>query len=385
MKIIVFGASGFVGRAVIERLKTRSDIELIAAINSDGNAWSLAKDTAINIKQVNILDKSSLKNALEGVTHVVNCTRGADNVMTTGFKNLVDASVAAGVKQFVHLSSVLIYGERPVGAARTESAVPNPQNNLYGKLKLLQDNYLQKSVSNGFKANIICPPNIIGPGSYFLDGLLGMLKNNSFVLLENGGFACATVDVNNVAKAIELALFSGDGSGSRYFVTDAQDVCWRDIVDELRSIAKFDEIYSTNKSELEQRTKVAPVSMNPLKSLKHLVSSDVREALRKDPVLCKVDLFFRGLVAKLPGSMEDKIRLSVEGHMKIKKVDPLHHVNWNFCASQLRNVSHSCEKIQKELGYVPEYSFNQSMKAYRTHYRYLRGLDTSFSELLKFL
>lgn len=385
MKIIVFGASGFAGRAVVDRLSKLQDVELVAAINSDGNAWYLARDTSIQIKRVNILDKQSLQRALSGVTHVVNCTRGSDEVMTVGFRNLVDAALAAGVSQFVHMSSVLIYGDRPSPQACNETAKPDPQNNLYGQLKLKQDQYLQAAVRKGLKANIICPPNIIGPGSYFLDGLLTMLNNNRFALLDSGEYACSTVDVANVAKAIELALLNGDGTGSLYMVTDGENVTWRQLLDELMPLVPGKTPYQTTPAELEERTRAVPVSLNPFRSMRHLVSSDVREALRKDPLLCKVDLFFRGLVAKLPGAVEDKIRLSVEGHQKVSKIDPLKDINWTFCASQLRNVYHSCGKLERELQYKPAYTFRQSMEAYRAHYSYIRGFDTQFADLLRLL
>jgi nucleoside-diphosphate-sugar epimerase len=385
MKVMIFGASGFAGRALAQRLHARQDLDIVAAINSDGNAWSLAKDTTMPIQRINILDKTALKDALVGVTHVVNCTRGSDDVMVQGFKNLVSAALASNVQQFVHLSSLLIYGDRPVAAAKYETATPDPQNNAYGRQKLWQDNYLQSAVKKGLKATIICPPNIIGPGSYFVDGLLNMLRNHSFALLGDGDYACVTADVNNVATALELALRHGDGTGRRYFVTDGQQVTWRMLVSRLTELLESAPVYQTTQTEIEQRIYQSPVSLNPLRSLRHLVSSDVREALRKDPLLCKLDVFFRGLVAKLPGGMEDKIRLSVEGHTKVSKIDPLQHINWNFCAAQLRNVYHSSDKLNAELGYIPEYSFDQSMDAYIAHYRYARGLDTDFAALLQFL
>lgn len=385
MKVAVFGASGFVGNSVINRLSQNDQIEVIAVIHSDGNAWALSKDSKLTIKQVNILDKSQVSNVLKDVTHVVNCTRGSDQVMREGFTNLLNEAIKAKVKNFVHLSSVLIYGERPSAESVFETAKPDPQDNHYAKLKLYQDNLIQASIHKGLHANIICPPNIIGPGSYFLDGLLGMLKNGSFAMLENGQYACATVDVENVAKSIECALLNGDGSGKRFFVTDDEIVSWAQVVENLQLLAAPFKIISTSKDELELRSRKASLSYNPLRSIRHLVSSDVREALRKDPLLCEVDHFFRGLVAKLPSNMEDKIRLSVEGATVVAKSDKLNKINWSFCSSQLRNVNHSCNSIKTELGYKPEHSFSESMEAYRAHFKHLHGYNTDFERLLRYI
>lgn len=381
-KVAVFGASGFAGTAVVERLLKKPDIDVVAIIHSDGNAWRLSRRKDLALRQVDITVREQVRAVMENVTHVVNCTRGSDTVMLKGLEILLSEAKLAAVEQFVHISSVLIYGDRPATESVHETAAPDPQGNAYGVLKLKQDEMVQSTAGKGLPATIICPPNIIGPYSLFLGGLVEMIKSDKVGLLE-GDHACVTVDVDNLAKAIELALFGGDGRGSRYFVTDDHAATWAELTGYLCGLAGKQKLMPLTAQEIESRLQTPPVSYNPLRSLKHLVSSDVREALRKDPLLCKGDMFLRGLIAKLPGNLEDRVRLGVEGPTRVAKVDHAPAINWTFCAAQLRDVTHSCERLQRDLGYTPDHSFAESMSAYVRWYNRMHGYDTGFADILK--
>ena len=383
MRVAVFGASGFAGTAVVERLLSRRDIEVLAVIHSDGNAWRLSRRLDLTLRQVDILARQQVRDVMKDVTHVVNCTRGPDDVMINGLKIILEEVRRAQIKRFVHISSVLIYGDNPSAESVHETAPPDPQSNGYGILKLKQDMLVQAAVKAGLSATIICPPNIIGPYSYFLNGLVNMIKNDQFGLMDDGASACATVDVANLAKAIELALFNGEGSGTRYFVTDNNNTTWAELTEYILPLTGKTDAVQVTRRDIEEHIRVPKVSHNPLRSLKHLVGSDVRESLRQDPLLCKVDMFFRGLVAKLPGHLEDKVRLTVEGPTAIAKVTDEAPINWQFCSGQMRGVFHSCDLLQKELGYAPEFTFVESMKAYIRWHNAMRAYDTEFANILK--
>ncbi|GJL65754.1 MAG: hypothetical protein NPIRA05_07250 [Nitrospirales bacterium] len=382
-RVAVFGASGFAGTAVIERLLAKKDVEVLAVIHSDGSAWRLFRRLDLTLEQVDILSRQQVKNALKGVTHVVNCTRGTDNVMIDGLKILLEEAKHAQVQRFVHISSVLIYGDKPSPDSVHETAQPDPQTNAYGILKLKQDQLVQAAAQSGLPSTILCPPNIIGPSSYLLNGLVNMIKQDQFGLLDDGKTACATVDVANLAKAIELALFHGKGDGTRYFVTDNYNTTWAELTEHLLPLTGKTNAIGITRQEIERHTSISKVSYNPLRSFKHLVGSNVREALRMDPLLCKMDVFFRGLVGKLPGDLEEKVRLTVEGPTAIAKVTNAAPINWQFCSAQMRGVYHSCDLLQKELNYTPEFTFHESMKAYIKWHNTMRGYDTEFSTILQ--
>lgn len=73
----------------------------------------------------------------------------------------------AGVKQFIYMSSIIVYGESaPMGKKKviTKDTVPSPAN-FYGDSKLQADLGLQPLSDEDFKVCILRPPMIYGPGS----------------------------------------------------------------------------------------------------------------------------------------------------------------------------------------------------------------------------
>ena len=124
--IAVVGASGFVGATFVERMMSREGVQLRPFIRSSGNAWRLARHGSLQLATLDLLSEAETRKALEGCTHVVNCSRGNPKVMGLGLDNLLKASQAAGVQRFVHLSSVAVYGEPPHPKSIHENAPTEP-------------------------------------------------------------------------------------------------------------------------------------------------------------------------------------------------------------------------------------------------------------------
>ena len=324
---------------------------------------------------MDILSGKELHAALEGCTHVVNCTRGDNDVMHTGLKNMLKESKAAGVQRFVHISSVAVYGDPPPPEARNESRPARPDKGSYGDTKLRQDRMISAAYRGGLSCANLCPPNISGAYSGFVGNVLSAMRAGSLGLVDRGETACNVVDVENLAHAIRLALSAESVDGERIFITDGPGVTWKRLTDELAELAeRAAPLPPISREQAEAlRPRAAQQSLNPLRSIKHLVSSDVREALRKDPLLARVDRFMRGSVAVLLRSLEDKVRLSVEGPLKVTKApsrDPLTSV---YNLQQLRGVEHSIERAKQVLGYEPLHSFEHSMAVYRRWFKRMRG------------
>src|SRR5262249_26077610 len=153
--------------------------------------------------------------------------------------------------------------------------------------------------------------------------LVDTLRAGRFAFLDDGRHPCNLVDVSNLCHAIELSLVNGPGDGARMFVTDDEDTTWRTVIDSLLPLV--DSNYSVpvvSREQLERSGSTATKRISIAKSLKHIVSSDVREAFRKDPLWEKVDITLRRAVARLGKAREDALRLSVEGPLKVPPRTP---------------------------------------------------------------
>ena len=111
-RIAIVGASGFVGSTLVERLLAQGRDEVLPFIHSSGNAMRLAR-LGIELPTIDLLVRDQVDAALRGCTHVVNCALGGADAALRGLRNLLAACRKHKVERFIHLSSVLVYGDPP--------------------------------------------------------------------------------------------------------------------------------------------------------------------------------------------------------------------------------------------------------------------------------
>jgi len=383
-RVAVFGATGFVGATFVERLLDTSGWEVRPIINRPGSAWRLAR-RGLDMTRANVLDPDQVDAAVRGCTHVVNCSRGDRPIMISGLNNILQSCTRHRVSRLVHLSSVMAYGDPPVATRESDPRQPIAKLS-YGGMKNEQDKMVMEAAGAGLGATILIPPNIAGPHSYFVMGLLGAISEGKFAYLEDGLSPCQLVDVANLCHAMTLALSEGPADGSGYFVNDGKPVTWKTLVESLQPlVATSHAIGSIGRDELAAalaRTRTKP-PIRVSRALLHLVSSDMRQALRKDPLWERVDTALRGWVGKLGTKVERRIRHRVEGPIPVAKRSPRREFHIPMCAQQLRSATQSIDKARKELGYEPPFSFGESMEAFRRWYTTMHGFDTPYAPMLE--
>lgn len=387
MKIAVVGATGLVGAALTEALLQDPAREVVPLIRSAGNAWALARH-GIDLRSVDLLAPDSIASPLEDCTHVVNCSRGDEPVMLKGLKNLLKQCKQQNVRKFVHLSSVAVYGDPPPAESVNESADTQPAKGSYGWIKLQQDKMVQSAARSGLPATVLCPPNILGPGSYFLAQLLDSISGGRFLLADDGQAVCCAVDLANLVHAIVVALDADVDDGERLFITDGEDTTWGQIVERLVPLAINAPVVQTISQEQLRAKMPAPEknSLSLLNAIKHLFSSDVRLALRHDPLIAAVDTGLRGAVAGLGTRVEDKMRHFIAGPIQVPaRSEPGPVPDLQLSLQQLRGIRHSCERARERLGYRPIVSCDEGLQAFSRWYRELRGFDSDISDLSRHL
>ena len=379
MRVAVVGASGLVGNAVVEYLAERN-VDFRPLVGSTGNSWRLMSQ-GYEPSVANVLDRGQVRRGLAGCTHVVNCLRSSDRVMFDGLANLLAVAREQRVERFVHLSSVAVYGDPPPPEAVDESAPARPARGSYGAIKLKQDHMVQAAARRGLSAIVLCPPNITGPGSYFLLQVLGALLRRHLPLVDDGNRFCSVVDARNFAHACHCALTAGAGKGERLFVTDAEPITWRDIVNAVGKAGRLScAPPAISEDSLRRLTASATAGqrLSIVRAIKHLVSSDVRQALRGDPLLARIDMAIRASVAALGSRTEETLRLSIEGPLRVQPARSVGgELDVRLASQQLRNVRHSSRQAAQAIGYAPIVTFERSMQAFATWLRTVRGMDRS--------
>lgn len=232
MKILVTGASGFIGSFIVEEA-LRQGMETWAAVRPSSSRKYL-QDERIHFINLNLSSKEELISQLDGhefdyVVHAAGATKCLHvddfyRVNTEGTKNLADAIIALKmpIKRFVFVSSLSIFGairEKQPYQEITEHDTPKP-NTAYGKSKLKAERYLD-SLGIGFPYIILRPTGVYGPREkdYFL-----MAKSIKQHIDFSVGFKrqdITFVYVQDVVQAVVLALNHGK-NGRKYFLSDGE-------------------------------------------------------------------------------------------------------------------------------------------------------------------
>ena len=230
MKILITGASGFIGSFIVEEALRRG-FETWAGVRGSSSRSYLG-DPRIHFIELDFSSEDRLAQALDGhnfdyVVHaagVTKCLTASDfmKVNYQGTVNLVNAILKTKMpmRRFIYLSSLSVFGaireEQPYQEI-TEHDTPRP-NTAYGKSKLKAEQFLD-SIGNEFNYIVLRPTGVYGPREkdYFL-----MAKSIKQHVDFSVGFQrqdITFVYVQDVVQAVFLALDHGM-SGRRYFLTD---------------------------------------------------------------------------------------------------------------------------------------------------------------------
>lgn len=134
MKVLITGATGKVGSRLARRLALRGD--RIRALVRDPSRTAQLLEQRAEIVLGNLLDHTSLQQAVRGVDAVVHCAASYFDEATSehghavndvGTLRLAESARAAAVKRFVFLSTGLVYGGNGGRPAREEDPCsPSP-------------------------------------------------------------------------------------------------------------------------------------------------------------------------------------------------------------------------------------------------------------------
>ena len=232
MKILITGASGFIGSFIVEEALRRGFETWAAVRKSSSREW--LKDKRINFIELNLSSKAQLVEQLKGkafdyVVHaagVTKCLNKADfrRINTEGTKNLVDALIETGMplKRLVFVSSLSVFGaireQQPYEEIR-ESDVPQP-NTEYGRSKLAAEQYLD-SLGSRIPYIILRPTGVYGPKEKDYYIMAKSIKQHSDFAVGYRQQDITFVYVEDVVQAIFLALEKGE-NGRKYFLSDGQ-------------------------------------------------------------------------------------------------------------------------------------------------------------------
>jgi dihydroflavonol-4-reductase len=226
MKVAITGASGHIGSCLVRELVKRNFQVKILVHNFDKNLSQLN----VEIVKGNLLDTSSLRNLCEGVDVVFHLAaqiaidnRNSKEVFETnviGTRNMVDAAKNAGVKKFIHFSSIHAFQPYPLDEELDENRpMIESDNIMYEFTKAESERVILDAAQHGLDAVILNPTAVIGPYDYrgsFLGQALIKIYQNKLPMLVPGGYNW--VDVRDVVDATIQSVEHGR-KGEKYLLS----------------------------------------------------------------------------------------------------------------------------------------------------------------------
>ena len=219
-KVLVLGANGYVGQAVIRALQASTWAEPVAGVRRASRAADVAS------MGIDATDAAALAADAAEVGAIVNCVAGSAATMVAGAKALRAALLPMGATapRLVHFSSMAIYGgatgvvdeDRPSGANLTGYAGAKVECEA-----LLAD--LPNVV-------MLRPGCIYGPGSpQWSERIAFLLADRRIGDLGAAGDGCSNlVYIDDVVAAVLQAVQRADVAGGVFNLAMAQAPTWND-------------------------------------------------------------------------------------------------------------------------------------------------------------
>lgn len=236
MKILITGASGFIGSFIVECALSKG-MEVWAGMRTTSSHRYL-KDPRIHFIELDFDNSDHLTQQLQKqfndcdkwdyIVHAAGATKCLHRndffkTNTEGTKNLMKALVNCGMspKMFVYISSLSVFGpvrEQQPYTDILDSDTPMPDT-AYGESKLKSEEFLD--MFDNFPHIILRPTGVYGPREkdYFM--MAKSIKGHTDFAVGYKPQKLTFIYVQDLVQAIFLALEKGK-SGKKYFVSDGR-------------------------------------------------------------------------------------------------------------------------------------------------------------------
>jgi nucleoside-diphosphate-sugar epimerase len=241
--VLVTGATGFLGMHVLRHLHAKG-FKLVAFVrNSEKAKKFLSTFESIEIREGNLNDLNSIENACKGIDAIVHTAglvgdwgsmKDFRYINVEGTKNLAIISHNAGIRHFVLIGSLGVYGDRDQDNIDENTQLEYTADR-YSNSKIEQEFFVKKYfLQNKIPFTIIRPGFIYGEGdNNFMPRIVDNLMKKKLKFIGDGRNHINTVYVENVAVLVSEVIGNKDCFSRSYNITDKNQVTISEFVEDV--------------------------------------------------------------------------------------------------------------------------------------------------------
>ena len=242
--ILITGATGFVGKASMQRLLADDAVQgLAVAMRGSGQRWPERVSSYVT---GDLTATTNWTAALQGVSAVLHCAARVHVMADTaanpldefrrvnvqGTLNLARQAAAVGVRRFVFVSSIKVNGESTqTGQSFAAGDAPAPMD-AYGVSKMEAEQGLRElSAQTGMEVVIIRPPLVYGPGvKANFAAMMRWLRRGVPLPLGAIHNQRSLVALDNLVDLLVTCITHPAAANQTFLVSDGEDVSTTELL-----------------------------------------------------------------------------------------------------------------------------------------------------------
>lgn len=249
MTVVVTGANGFLGNAVV--LKLVSQASLVRALVRSKATDDFVQSGLLDVVVGDFSSISSCHKVLQSATYLVHCAARVhvmndkhENPLSEfrainveGTLNLGRQAAAAGVKRFIFISSIKVNGEGArAGQAYKESDHSDPQDPYAISKHEAEQGLRQVAADTGMDVVIIRPPLVYGPGvKANFAALMNVVKRGLPLPLGAIHNQRSLIALDNLVDFIITCINHPNAANQTFLISDGRDLSTSELI---RTMAK---------------------------------------------------------------------------------------------------------------------------------------------------
>ncbi len=244
MAILVTGATGFLGGALVRALRGRGDpVRALVRSGSSGEARADLEGLGAELAIGDVLEPDSLARAMKGVTAIIHgagklgragaIEREYLRVHVDGTRNVLEAARHGGVRRVMHLSSPGILGPIPRSAPDADESAPYRPTNVYERAKAAAERAVHDfEAEHGAVAVVVRPEFVYGPGDRHVLRLFQSIAKGRFFYIGPGDAVCHPTFVDDAVAGM-IAAFDAAEVGRTYHLAGPRPVTIRELAESI--------------------------------------------------------------------------------------------------------------------------------------------------------